>query len=172
MSPSKRPLRLSLLAAGLAALAGGAALAAPPMPKEPTSPVPYPSQRFVATYAVYNAEGVKTGTAKWHWTPTGGNCCEVYVTATSKGGLLEYGGSYPYFSADRGKTWTRVNFATPLYNGEGAIVAGPHGDYFGVSWDPYTGDHLQGVKYTAATKRWETAEAPIKSPFFDREWIT
>ena len=176
MFPSSRShstlRRVSLLAALAGLTVGGIALAGPPVPAEPTTPTAFPSQRFPATYTTYDANGVRTGTAKWHWTPTGGNCCEVYITSTSKGGLLEYGGSYPYSSADHGKTWTRVNFVTPLYNGEGAIVAGPHGDAFGISWDPYTGDHLQGVKYTAATKTWQTAEAPIKTPVFDREWIT
>jgi hypothetical protein len=172
MSRSKRSPRVALLVAALGIALGGVALAAPPVPSEPTTTTGYPSRRVAATYAVYDAQGKRTGTARWHWTPTGGNCCEVYVTATANGTLLEYGGSYPYSSADLGKTWKRVNFATPLYNGEGAIVAGPHGDAFGISWDPYTGDHLQGVKYTAATKTWQTAEAPIKSPFFDREWIT
>ena len=172
MPPSSKHRRFSLLAAGVAIAVGGAALAAPPMPGEPASATAYPSQRFAASYAVYDANGIKTGTAKWHWTPTGGNCCEVYVTSTAKGGLLEYGGSYPFVSPDRGKTWSRVSFVTPLYNGEGAIVAGPKGDYFGISWDPYTGDHLQGVKYTAATKTWQTAESPLKTPVFDREWIT
>ena len=169
MSPSKRT---SLFGAALVTAVAGVAMAAPPVPSEPTSPTPYPSQRYAASYATYDANGHRTGSAKWHWTPTGGNCCEVYVTSTAKGGLLEYGGSYPYVSPDRGRSWTRVNFVTPLYNGEGAVVAGPRGDVFAVSWDPYTGDHLQGVKYTAATKKWETAEAPLKSPVFDREWIT
>jgi hypothetical protein len=124
------------------------------------------------TWKVFDNTGRQTGTAKWHWTTAGGNCCEVYVTASRKGELLEYGGSYPYLSADRGKTWSRVSFTTPLWNGEGAVVAGPHGDVFGVGWDLYTGDHLQGVKYTAATKKWEVAEAPLRTPIFDREWIT
>jgi hypothetical protein len=172
MAPSKPSYRAGLLGAALATVVGGVALAAPPLPSEPANAAGYPSQRYAASYAVYDGLGHKTGTAKWHWTPTGGNCCEVYVTTTAKGGLLEYGGSYPYVSADRGRSWQRISFATPLYNGEGAIVAGPHGDYFGISWDPYTGDHLQGVKYTAATKKWETAEAPLKSPVFDREWVT
>lgn len=167
-----RTRRLGLVAAALGTLVGGAALAAPSVPPEPTTVTPYPSQLRAATYAVYDARGHRTGTARWHWTPTGGNCCEVYVTATRTGGLLEYGGSYPYSSSDHGRTWSRVSFATPLYNGEGAIVAGPHGDAFGVGWDAYTGDHLQGVRYTAATRTWQTAEAPLKSPVFDREWIT
>ena len=176
MLPRPAPRRAALLAALLAAasalVVSGLAVAGPALPPEPTSPTAYPSQRFAATYATYDASGVRRGSARWHWTPTGGNCCEVYVTSTANGGLLEYGGSYPYVSPDRGRTWTRVNTVTPLYNGEGAIVAGPHGDAFGISWDPYTGDHLQGVKYTAATRTWQTAEAPLKTPVFDREWIT
>lgn len=167
----RTPRLIALATAGLV-VAGTAALAGPPVPPTPADEKAVASERYAATYRVFDAAGRKTGTAKWHWTPTGGNCCEVYVTATAKGELLEYGGSYPYVTRDRGKTWKQVAFTTPLYNGEGAIVAGPNGDLFGVGWDVYTGDHLQGVRYTAATKTWEVAEAPLKTPVFDREWIT
>ena len=164
--------RLLTLAAGLVLAGSAVALAGPSVPPTPAHATPYASQRFAATYKVFDSTGRQVGTSKWHWTPTGGNCCEVYVTATAKGGLLEYGGSYPYLSPDRGKTWQQIAFTTPLYNGEGAIVAGPKGDVFGISWDPYTGDHLQGVRYTSATKKWEVAEAVLRTPVFDREWIT
>ena len=168
----RSPRRVALAATALVALAAGAALAGPAVPGLPATPTPYPSQLHPATFKVFDATGRQTGTAKWHWTSTGGNCCEVYITSTSKGQLLEYGGSEPFLSSDRGRTWQRVAFTTPLYNGEGAMVAGPGGDVFGVGWDAYTGDHLQGVKYTAATRTWSVAEAPLKTPVFDREWIT
>lgn len=173
MATSNRPRLLPLAATCLAVLGAGAALAGPAVPPTPATSSAYPSQRFAATYKTFDPRtGAANGSAKWHWTPTGGNCCEVYISSTSKGQLLEYGGSLPFTSGDHGKTWQQVLFATPLVNGEGAIVAGPHGDVFGIGWDPYSGDHLQGVKYTAATKKWEVAEAPLKTPVFDREWIT
>jgi hypothetical protein len=167
-----RPRFFIAAAAGLLAASTAAALAGPSVPPTPAQATPDPTERHAVTWKVFDNSGRQSGTAKWHWTPTGGNCCEVYVTASRKGELLEYGGSYPYLSLDRGRTWSRVNFTTPLWNGEGAVVAGPNGDVFGIGWDPYTGDHLQGVKYTAATKTWEVAEAPLKTPVFDREWIT
>ena len=170
---SLRPRAVPLVASCLVAAAAAAALAGPPLPGLQATPTAYPSQRFAATYRTFDVRtGAVNGTAAWHWTPTGGNCCEVYVTSTGKGELLEYGGSLPFRSADHGKTWEQIVFATPLYNGEGAIVAGPGGDLFGVGWDAYTGDHLQGVRYSAATRKWEVAEAPLKTPVFDREWIS
>jgi hypothetical protein len=168
----RRPRLLHLAAAGLVLVGSAAALAGPPVPPTPADEKAVASERHAATYKVFDRTGRQTGTAKWHWTPTGGNCCEVYVTANAQGHLLEYGGSYPYVSRDRGRSWKQVAFTTPLYNGEGAMVVGPKGDLFGVGWDVYTGDHLQGVRYTAATRTWEVAEAPLKTPVFDREWIT
>jgi hypothetical protein len=165
----RRRLPLAVLAGS--ALAVGTAIAGPSVPTTAAAAKPYPSESHAAVYKTLDASGRAVGTAKWHWTPTGGNCCETYV-ATAGSRLLEYGGSLPFYSDDHGKTWTQVDFLTPLYNGEGALVGGPHGDIYGIGWDPYTGDHLQAVKYTAATKHWDVAEAPIKTPFFDREWIT
>jgi hypothetical protein len=168
---NRRPRRLLIAVVALSALAaGGAALAGPPVPAEPATPTAYPADSHAASYPTFDVKGHR-GSAKWHWTSAGGNCCETYVS-TLGNRLLEYGGSYPYYSDDHGKTWTKVDFLTPLYNGEGALVGGPGGDIFGVGWDPYTGDHLQGVKYTAKAKKWEVAEAPLKTPVFDREWIT
>ena len=167
-----RTRTLPLVAVALSASVAGAALAGPSVPGLPGTPTPYPAAYNAATYKTFSATGKPLGTAKWHWTPAGGNCCEVYVTSDSKGRLLEYGGSLPLQSDDNGRTWKQVVFPTPLYNGEGAIVAGPAGNTYGISWDPYTGDHLQGVRYTGATKTWETAEAPLRTPVFDREWIT
>jgi hypothetical protein len=167
---SRRTRRLSFAVAALSALAVGTAIAGPAIPPTSATPTAYPAASHAATYKTYDAAG-RVQTTKWHWTSAGGNCCETFVS-TLGSRLLEYGGSYPYYSDDHGKSWTKVDFLTPLYNGEGAIVGGPGGNIYGVGWDPYTGDHLQGVKYTASTKKWEVAEAPIKTPFFDREWIT
>jgi hypothetical protein len=163
--------RTPIVVLALSALAVGTAVAGPSVPSTPATPKPYPSVSNAATYKTFDAAGRVNGSAKWHWTPTGGNCCETYV-ANAGGRILEYGGSLPYYSDDNGRTWAQVDFLTPLYNGEGALVGGPGGDVFGIGWDPYTGDHLQGVKYTAKTKTWQVAEAPLKTPFFDREWIT
>jgi hypothetical protein len=168
---SRRSRRLSLAVFALSAIAVGTAVAGPPVPSTPATATAYPSETKAAAYKTFDAAGRAKGTAKWHWTPTGGNCCETYVSTTGSR-LLEYGGSLPYYSDDHGKTWTKIDFLTPLVNGEGALVGGPGGDIFGIGWDPYSGDHLQAVKYTAKAKKWEVAEAPLKTPVFDREWIT
>jgi len=163
---------LAVLVGGLVLAASAAALAGPPVPATDATPTPAPAEYHAGTYRTYNAAGLPSGTARWHWTTAGGNCCEVYVTSTSTGRLLEYGGTWPFYSDDRGRTWTRIVPVTPLRSGEGALVAGPRGDVFGIGWDPYTGGHLQGLRYTRSTKKWQVAEAPVHSPVFDREWVT
>jgi len=171
--PSRRT-RVSLAVCALVLGGTGvAALAGPPVPATPATPTPAPNEQYrAATFRTLDAQGRPDGTSTWHWTTGGGNCCEVYVSSTASGRLLEYGGTWPWYSDDAGKSWTRIVPLTPLRSGEGAIVAGPYGDIFGVGWDPYTGDHLQGLRYTGSRKQWEVAEAPLHSPFFDREWIT
>ena len=156
--------RPRLLLPGTAALLAGslAAFAGPPVPGTPATPAPAPAEYRAATYRTFDAAGRPVGTAKWHWTSAGGNCCEVYVTSTAKGRLLEYGGTWPFYSDDHGRTWQRVVPVTPLRSGEGAIVAGPRGNVYGIGWDPYTGDHLQGLRYAAAT--WQVAEALVRLP--------
>jgi hypothetical protein len=79
---------------------------------------------------------------RWRVIEETGNCCETYVTTTSDGRLLDFGGRYIHYTDDRGLTWHRVQPLAPLLNSEGAIVAAPGGDMLGVEWDPYSGDHL------------------------------
>ena len=43
------------------------------------------------------------------------------------------------------------------------------GDIVAIEWDVYSGDHLMSYKYTAASKTWEYLEAPLHTPFYDRE---
>jgi hypothetical protein len=166
------PFALSL---GSAALAVTVALAEP-TPSGPAATTPATAQKVAAAvhlgkFPVLDARGRKTGTASWRWTDIGGDCCETYLTTTPKGRVLEFGGVVPFYSDDRGKSWWKVTPTTPLYNGEGALVV--VGDnVYGAGWDPYTGDHLQGFRYTGKSKAWEVSEVPMHSPFFDREWIT
>lgn len=163
--------RLPLVGIALSAVAVGTAVAGPSVPATPANAVPFPSTSNAATWTTYEPSGRVARAAAWHWTAAGGNCCETYVATTGKR-LLEFGGTQPFYSDDRGASWHRVDFLTPGVNGEGALVAGPGGDVFGIGWDPYAGDRLQAVRYTARTQSWEVAEAPLKTPFFDREWIT
>lgn len=133
-----------------------------------------------ASYPVFNRHGDRTGKASWRVSPAGGNCCETYVNATAGGRIVESGGTYPWYTDDEGKHWYQVKFAVPDQNdngaaiagGEGATVTGPGGDIYGVTWDAYSGDHLQAYRYTAQTDTWEVSEVAMKSPFYDRPWLT
>lgn len=111
----------------------------------------------------------RRATTTWRVVEDTGNCCETFVTTTSAGRLLDFGGRYIHFSDDRGLTWSRVTPLAPLVNGEGAIVVAPGGDVLGVEWDPYSGDHLQFSKYEADTGQWQYTEMPLHQPFYDRE---
>lgn len=126
---------------------------------------------MVRRFPAFDAAGNPKPPVSWRVTNAGGNCCEVFVATTPTGRLLEFGGSYPMYSDDRGLTWFQVRTAAPLLGGEGAISAAPNGDVVGVGWDPYTGDRLQSFKYAAATGRWTYDEIPLHHPFYDRPWI-
>jgi hypothetical protein len=134
----------------------------------------------VSAYPVYNAAGHRVGTAKWRISPAGGNCCETYVTATRSGRLVESGGTYPWYTDDRGKHWHQVKFDIPDQNdngktvagGEGATVVGPDGTVYGVTWDAYSGDHLQAYTYDPQHNGWRVSEVVMKTPFYDRPWLT
>ena len=134
-------------------------------------------------YPVVDAKGRKVGTANWRVTKAGGNCCEVLVMATRTGRLVEFGGTYPLFSDDQGKSWQEVAPMVPstsrlpnpgprkIAGGEGTVVQSPDGDILGVGWDPYSGDRLQSFLYSAKDKKWYYQEAPLHEPFYDREWV-
>jgi len=148
----------------------------------PTSPLPsivtsasvtrFPVHNVTRTFPVYGPQGRLVGRTSWLVTPAGGNCCEAYVAASPTGRLLAFGGTYPMYSNDLGHTWYEVRPATPLNNGEGAIVAGPNGEVAGIGWDAYSGDHLQAFRYDPTNRTWSVAEVTLKNPFFDRPWIT
>jgi hypothetical protein len=133
-----------------------------------------------ASYPVYDRHGDRIGKASWRLSAAGGNCCETYVNATPTGRIVESGGTYPWYTDDEGKHWYQVKFDIPDQNdngaavagGEGATVTGPGGDIYGVTWDAYSGDHLQAYRYTAQTDSWEVSEVVMKSPFYDRPWLT
>lgn len=179
-----RPRTPPVLALATAALAGFAltALSAPPGAL-PTSEAKTDDKPVLKSYSVVDARGRKTGTAKWRVSQAGGNCCEVLLAATRTGRLVEFGGTYPLYSDDRGVTWTEVaplapstsrfpsKGALPVGGGEGTIVQAPGGDIVGIGWDPYSGDRLQSFMYSAKDKKWYYQEAPLHEPFYDREWL-
>ena len=88
------------------------------------------------TYATVDHSKLKTGTTTWRVVQGTGNCCENYLTATKKGRLLDFGGSFINYSDDRGLSWQQVRPLTPLVNGEGTIVVNPNGDVDAIGWDP------------------------------------
>ena len=151
-----------------------------PVPSSGATPTLVTEKIRVSSYPVYDARGRKTGMASWRISPAGGNCCETYVAATPTGRIVEAGGTYPWYTDDQGKHWYEVKFDVPDQNdngptvagGEGATVVGPGGDIYGVTWDAYSGDHLQAYRYTAQTRTWAVSEVIMKSPFYDRPWLT
>jgi hypothetical protein len=173
---------LGLAAAGLACLAV-AALSAPP-DALPTSSSKMADKAVVKSFPVYDAKGHKTSKkVAWRLTKAGGNCCEVLVTSTRDGKLIEFGGTYPIVSADQGRSWTEIAPLAPstskipnpgprkIAGGEGTVVMAPGGDILGIGWDPYSGDRLQSFFYSAKEKKWYYNEAPLHEPFYDREWV-
>jgi hypothetical protein len=178
--------RTALLgAAVVAALGSAAAFAGPgptPVPTYGATPTPMPEQVRVSAFPTYDAHGHKTGTAKWRISPAGGNCCETFVTASPNGRLYEAGGTYPWYTDDQGKHWYEVKFTLPdpaytvdgaktVAGGEGATVIGEDGTLYGVTWDPYSGDHLQSYTYTPQNRTWTVGENPVHSGFWDRPWL-
>ena len=171
----RRALILSsavLALVALAVTAGATAVHAVSSPGLPAQVVSITRPASLNTYATVDYSKKKTGTTTWRVVQGTGNCCENYLAATKKGRLLDFGGTFINYSDDRGLTWHQVQPLTPLVNGEGTIVVNPNGDVDAIGWDPYSGDHLQAFKYTAATGTWTYAEQPVHQPFYDREWIT
>jgi hypothetical protein len=179
----RRPLAIAAAAAlALSPLAGLAAAGSPVPPLPPGSATPHAVKEAVrvSAYPVYNGSGRRIGTARWRISAAGGNCCETYVSGTPSGRIVESGGTYPWYTTDEGRHWYQVRFDLPDQNdngeaiagGEGATVIGPGGDVYGVTWDAYSGDHLKAYRYTAQTNTWQASEVVMKTPFYDRPWLT
>lgn len=172
MTRFRAPRRALAAASAALALAAGAALSAPPNAL-PTASSTLPDKAVAQKYARFDAKGRPAGSASWRVTKAGGNCCEVLVAATSTGRLLEFGGTYPVYSDNKGRTWTRIEPAVEagLPNGEGTIVVAPGGDVVGLAWDAYSGDRIQTYLYDASEKRWLNQTVVLHDPFYDRPWV-
>jgi hypothetical protein len=152
----------------------------PPMPVTGATPQPVKVDVRTASYPVFGSHDERMGSATWRESPAGGNCCEAYLTGTPTGRLVESGGTYPWYTDDAGLHWYEVKFDVPDQNengqaiagGEGATVVGPDGDVYGVTWDAYSGDHLMAYRYAAQTHTWSVSDVLMKSPFYDRPWLT
>jgi hypothetical protein len=178
---SRRRLALGMASAAVLGSLSSLAVAGPvpPMPVGGATPQAVKVAVRTSAYPVFDRHGHKR-TASWRISPAGGNCCETYVSATPSGRLIESGGTYPWYTDDQGRHWYQVKFDLPDQNdngktiagGEGATVVGAGGDVYGVTWDAYSGDHLQAYRYTAQTNSWQVADSLMKSPFYDRPWLT
>lgn len=122
-------------------------------------------------YPVLDRNGDPAGKATWRVVANTGNCCENYLAVTKQGRLLDFGGTYLRFSDDKGQTWKEVRPIEPLVSGEGAITVAPNNDLIGMTWDPYSGDHILTFKYEAGANSWIYSETKLHAPFFDRPWI-
>jgi hypothetical protein len=123
------------------------------------------------SYPVFDAKGKSLGLARWRVIQGTGNCCENFLSATANGDLLDLGGTYLRFSEDKGQTWFQVRTIEPLVNGEGAVSVAPNGDIIGMTWDPYSGDHIVTFKYDVEEEAWLYSETKLHTPFFDRPWL-
>jgi hypothetical protein len=158
----------------LAVVAAAAAAELPGLPAQVvtiTPPVTTFDYQTVDSGRSASSTDDRSATTTWRVVNLTGNCCENYLTTNKTGRLFDFGGSYLNYTDDAGLTWKSVRPIEPLVNGEGAVVSGPNGDVLGVEWDPYSGDHLLSFKYDAAAAKWLYNEMPLKTPFYDREWI-
>lgn len=120
----------------------------------------------------------------------GGNCCEHYIATSIEGQILNIGGEYPVYSADRAHSWdtyipgfipdTQCRTFVPTNEGqeglgEGSIVQATNGDIISMSWFPYVGgdlklDKFYAILYDESEDEWSWCYNRITEPFYDRSW--
>ncbi|MDP6361784.1 MAG: hypothetical protein QF633_00940 [Candidatus Poseidoniaceae archaeon] len=120
----------------------------------------------------------------------GGNCCEHYIATSIEGQIMNIGGEYPVYSADRAHTWdtyipgfipdTQCRTFVPTNEGqeglgEGSIVQATNGDIISMSWFPYLGadlkiDKFYAILYDESEEEWKWCYNRITEPFYDRSW--
>lgn len=150
---------------------------------------PHEVERMFTTVDLRTNETTNTTWAVFDAT-YGGNCCEHYLATSIEGQILNIGGEYPVFSADRGHLWdTYVPPALPDSQcrtfvptnpgqeglGEGSIVQATNGDIISMSWFPYIGgdlklDKFYAILYDASDEEWKWCYNRITEPFYDRSW--
>lgn len=159
------------------ALGGGAGLAAQATEKAiPAQVVDFtPDAIGVRTFPTTDYTDLEIGpreaTTDWRVISGTGNAAEIWITATSKGRILDLGGRYVNYSDDYGQTWKSVRPLEPLINAEGSVLGAPNGDVVAVTWDPYSGDRVLTYKYNAAEDRWYYMYNLLHTPFWDRPGI-
>src|SRR3954469_11907504 len=86
----RRVTAVAALTVALCSATAFAGLTGPaPLPTRGATPTKVAVAVRTTAYAVYDARGHKSGTARWRISPAGGNCCETFVTATPSGRLVE-----------------------------------------------------------------------------------
>ena len=120
----------------------------------------------------------------------GGDCCEHYIATSIEGQIMNIGGEYPVYSADRAHTWdtyipgfipdTQCRTFVPTNEGqeglgEGSIVQATNGDIISMSWFPYLGadlkiDKFYAILYDESEGEWKWCYNRITEPFYDRSW--
>ena len=119
----------------------------------------------------------------------GGNCCEHYLAVTKEGWILNFGGEYPTWSEDRGRTWqeyvpsmfSQLGCLEPKPTvpgqeglGEGSIVQATNGDLIAMGWFPYPStsgaDQFYAFFYDSDDKEWSWCFNRTPEPFYDRSW--
>ncbi|MFN2593686.1 MAG: hypothetical protein ABR579_02210, partial [Actinomycetota bacterium] len=137
-------------------------------------PIQFPVN--ASSYPSYDANGIE-GQTEWRVVGgldslnTPGNYAEQYLSTTPSGRLLDFS-TYPQYSDDRGETWSEVHTQEPLFGNEGVISAAPNGDIIAVDWYAETADRIVSFKYDASTEKWSYAYGSLRTPFFDRPWLT
>ena len=172
-------IKLAVTVAAIGALFGAAVIPATgQVPGAPAQVVAYEPPTRIERYEMTafgrspSARDDETRKVKFLVAERTGNCCENYLTASSRGRLFDIGGRYINFTDDSGTSWESVQPQAPLVNGEGTITMGLGGDVLGIQWDPYSGDHLQSYKYDAVGESWQYLESPLHTPFYDRPWLS
>jgi hypothetical protein len=123
------------------------------------------------SYRVLDANWTPVRNETWRVVRNTGNCCELYVTTTPTGRILDFGGTYLHYSDDEGRTWSELPTPLPYNIGEGAVASAPGGDIVGVGWNAWDGDRLWANKWDATQQKWFYAPIEIHGPFYDRPWI-
>ena len=151
--------------------------------------MPHEDVRMFMTVDLATNQTTNTSWAAFDKTK-GGNCCEHYIATSIEGQIMNIGGEYPVYSADRAHTWdtyipgfipdTQCRTFVPTNEGqeglgEGSIVQATNGDIISMSWFPYLGadlkiDKFYAILYDESEGEWKWCYNRITEPFYDRSW--
>ena len=151
--------------------------------------MPHEDVRMFTTVDLATNQTTNTSWAVFDKTK-GGNCCEHYIATSIEGQIMNIGGEYPVYSADRAHTWdtyipgfipdTQCRTFVPTNEGqeglgEGSIVQATNGDILSMSWFPYLGadlklDKFYAILYDESEGEWTWCYNRITEPFYDRSW--